>query len=191
MADDTEQSNSSQDTKEDQGKDDSIEDDFEALQQEYEELEEKLKRTHADFQNYKKRVKRRREQRENQAIRSLVNDLLPYLDNQELTLQEADDYESLRESVELNHNQLLDILQDHGLQEIDTDGAFNPALHEATLTKQTNDESKHNHVVDELRKGYKLDDNVLRHAQVTIAQYQEQAKETTTNESQSKEETNE
>ena len=167
----------------------SLEDDFNELQQEYEELENQLRRTHADFQNYKKRVQRRKEQRQQQAIRSLIEDLLPYLDNQELTLNEANDYESLRESVELNHDQLLNILEDHGLQDIQTTGRFDPQRHEATLTKDTDDEDKHNHIINELRKGYKLGDHVLRHAQVSIARHNN---DTDTNEStQSKEETNE
>jgi molecular chaperone GrpE len=165
----------------------SLEDDFNELQEEYEELENQLKRTHADFQNYKKRVQRRKEQRQRQAIRSLIEDLLPYLDNQELTLNEANDYESLRESVELNHDQLLNILEDHGLQDIQTTGRFDPQRHEATLTKDTDDEDKHNHIINELRKGYKLGDHVLRHAQVSIARHNNDD----TNTSTSKEETNE
>jgi molecular chaperone GrpE len=169
----------------------SLEDDFEELQDEYEQLQNQLKRTHADFQNYKKRVHRRKEQRQQQAVRSLVEDLLPYLDNQDLTLQEADDYESLRESVELNHDQLLNVLNDHGLTVIDTNGQFDPQRHEATLTKQTNDESKHNHVVDELRKGYKLGDTVIRHAQVSIAQYQDNDNTNDQHNESSKEEHNE
>ena len=168
-----------------QSDENSLEDDFEALQDEYEQLQGQLKRTHADFQNYKKRVEQRREHRKTQAIRSLIEDLLPYLDNQDLALKEADDYESLKESIELNHDQLHDILNDHGLTTINTDGSFDPQQHEATLTRDTNNEDEHNHVIDELRKGYKLGDNVIRHAQVTIAQYNEP-----TNES-SKEEHNE
>lgn len=184
MADEesTEQTKSTDGEGEHPSKDNSLEDDFEDLKDEYEELENQLKRTHADFQNYKKRVQRRKDERQTQAIRSLVEDLLPYLDNQELTLDEADDYESLRESIELNHEQLLDILNDHGLEPIKTDGKFDPKRHEATLTRDTNDETKHNHVIDELRRGYKLGDNVIRHAQVSIAQHNESASEEETNE---------
>lgn len=147
--------------------------DLDELQSEYKDLKATLQRTHADFQNYKKRVQERQETQKKQVLRSLMKDLLPYLDNQELLLNQEADAETLRESLANNQDQLLDILKDYGLEPIPEQKGFDPSIHEAVLTEPVEDEEKHNTVQSHLRTGYKLGEHILRHEQVKIARHEE------------------
>lgn len=143
------------------------------LQKDYEDLKQTLQRTHADFQNYKKRVQKQKMQQAQQAQRKLMKDILPFLDNMELALQNAGTYEDLKQSMSNNYQQLLETLSKHGLTQIQTE-TYKPDLHEVILTQTTQNKDKHNTITNNPRTGYKLNDNVLRSAQVTVAQYKEE-----------------
>ena len=91
----------------------------------------------ADFDNYRKRVARDQAELFSRANERLLNELLPVLDDLERALEAASEHEEakLEEGVELVHRSLSSLLARHGLTEIETDGAFDPHVHEALLTQ--------------------------------------------------------
>jgi molecular chaperone GrpE len=99
-----------------------------------------------------------------------VKELLPILDDLGRALQAAEQHEeaALEDGVRLVHKQLVDVLAKEGLTEIDTDGVFDPHVHEALLAQPSDAEA--GTVLEVLQKGYRLGDHVLRPARVTIAE---------------------
>jgi molecular chaperone GrpE len=132
-------------------------------------LEDQLKRVAADFDNFRKRAARERSELVALANERLVKELLPVLDDLERALVAADEHEEakLTEGVTLVHRSLAQLLEREGLKEIETDGKFDPHVHEALLS-QPSDEDE-GAVIDVLQKGYRLGDRVLRPARVVIA----------------------
>ena len=125
----------------------------------------------ADFDNYRKRVAREHAELTTRANERLVNELLPVLDDLERALEAAAEHEEakLEEGVQLVHRSLAALLARHGLQEIDTEGAFDPHVHEALLA-QPREGAEEGSVLQVLQKGYRLGDKVLRPARVIVAE---------------------
>src|SRR6185295_9945020 len=121
-----------------------------------------LKRVAADFENYRKRVARDHER--------LVKELLPVLDDLERSLEAAAQHEEakLEEGVRLVHRELVEALAREGLVEVETDGQFDPHVHEALLSQPS--EQEDGSVIEVLQKGYRLGDRVLRPARVVVSQ---------------------
>ena len=128
-----------------------------------------LKRLAAEFENYRKRVARDQESLVARAHERLVKELLPVLDDLERALAAAEEHEEakLEEGVRLVHRELADALQREGLAEIETNGRFDPHVHEALLSQPS--EQDEGTVIEVLQKGYSLGDRVLRPARVVIA----------------------
>jgi molecular chaperone GrpE len=124
----------------------------------------------ADFDNYRKRVAREQAELTRRANERLLDELLPVLDDLERALQAAAEHEEakLEEGVRLVHQSLSGLVQRHGLKEIDTDGAFDPHVHEAMLAQPGNG-AEEGSVLQVLQKGYLLGDKVLRPARVIVA----------------------
>src|SRR5207249_3935853 len=139
------------------------------LEKERDEHLNDLKRVAADFENYRKRVARDQESLAARAHERLVKELLPVLDDLERALAAAEEHEEakLEEGVRLVHRELVDALSREGLLEIDTDGRFDPHVHEALLA-QPSDEDEGT-VIEVIQKGYRLGDRVLRPARVVVA----------------------
>jgi molecular chaperone GrpE len=99
-----------------------------------------------------------------------VKELLPVLDDLGRALEAAEQHEEakLEDGVRLVHRQLSEVLTKEGLTEIETDGAFDPHVHEALLAQPSDAEP--GTVIEVLQKGYRLGDHVLRPARVIIAQ---------------------
>ena len=131
---------------------------------------DKLQRLKAEFDNYRKRAARDQEALVARAHERLVKELLPVLDDLGRALEAAEQHEEakLEDGVRLVHRQLNDVLAKEGLTEIETDGAFDPHVHEALLAQPSDAES--GTVIEVLQKGYRLGDHVLRPARVTIAE---------------------
>jgi molecular chaperone GrpE len=129
-----------------------------------------LKRVAADFENYRKRVARDQEGLVARAHERLVKELLPVLDDLERALEAAAQHEEaeLEEGVRLVHRELVEALAREGLVEVETDGQFNPHVHEALLSQPS--EQEDGSVVEVLQKGYRLGDRVLRPARVVVSQ---------------------
>src|ERR671910_819039 len=144
-------------------------DETEALRTENEELIDTLQRLQAEFENYRKRAQRDQESLVARAHERLVKELLPVLDDLERALVAAEQHEeaTLEEGVRLVHRALADALQREGLAEIETNGKFDPHVHEALLTQPS--EAEEGSVIEVLQRGYKLGDRVLRPARVVVA----------------------
>ena len=144
-------------------------DELVALQQERDGLVDALQRLQAEFANFKKRTAREHEALVVRAHERLVKDLLPVLDDLGRALEAAEAHEEakLEEGVRLVHRQLADTLAKEGLAEIETEGPFDPHVHEALLT-QPSDEDEGS-ILEVIQKGYRLGDRVLRPARVVVA----------------------
>jgi len=132
-------------------------------------VDERYVRLAADFDNYKKRVARERQELVTLANERLVKELLPILDDLERALVAAAEHEEARleEGVRLVHRELEALLERNGVREIDTDGAFDPNVHEALLVQPS--EADEGAVIDVVQKGYTLGVRVVRPARVVVA----------------------
>jgi molecular chaperone GrpE len=132
-------------------------------------LEDQLKRVAADFDNFRKRAARERADLVALANERLVKELLPVLDDLERTLVAAAEHEEAKlvEGVQLVHRALAQLLEREGLHEIETEGQFDPHVHEALLSQPS--EEDEGAVIDVLQKGYTLGERVLRPARVVVA----------------------
>ena len=128
-----------------------------------------LQRAQAEFANYKKRVARDQESLVARAGERIVKELLPILDDLERALEAAEQHEEakLEEGVKLVHRQLEQILEREGVAAVETNGRFDPHVHEALLTQPS--EAEEGSVIEVLQKGYRLGDRVLRPARVVVA----------------------
>jgi molecular chaperone GrpE len=138
-------------------------------QQPVEEKDDRLLRLAADFENYKKRAARERQEYVQLANERLIAELLPILDDLERALNAAEQHQEaqLEEGVALVHRSLAGLLERHGLTSIETEGKFDPHVHEALLSQPS--EAEEGSVIDVVQKGYKLGDRVVRPARVVIA----------------------
>ena len=129
-----------------------------------------LRRLAADFDNYRKRAARDQADLVTRANERLVKELLPVLDDLGRALEAAERHEEaqLEDGVKLVHRSLADVLRREGLEEIPTDGPFDPHVHEALLSQPS--EREEGAVIEALQKGYRLVDRVLRPARVVISQ---------------------
>ena len=140
-------------------------------QQPEQEVDDRLLRLAADFENYKKRATRERLEYVALANERLVKDLLPILDDLERALEAAAEHEEakLEEGVRLVHRSLAHLLEREGLKQIDTEGGFDPHVHEALLA-QPSEEHESGDVLDVIQKGYRLGDRVIRPAMVIVSE---------------------
>ncbi|MGG6431177.1 nucleotide exchange factor GrpE [Anoxybacillus sp. D401a] len=137
------------------------------------EAENRLLRLHADFDNYRRRVRLDMEAAEKYRAQSLVSDLLPILDNFERALQvqvEDEKAKSLLQGMEMVYRALIEALKKEGVEAIESVGKpFDPHVHQAVM--QVDDQNyEPNTVVEEFQKGYKLKDRVIRPAMVKVNQ---------------------
>lgn len=131
--------------------------------------DEKYMRLMAEFQNYKKRVAREKQDIQTFANEKIVKELLEVLDNFERSLQHSDDVdENYVKGMEMIFQQLRKALEDAGLSEIDALGIdFDPTLHNAVM-QEDSEEYESGKVSKVLQKGYKLNDKVIRAAMVAV-----------------------
>ena len=131
-------------------------------------------RVAADFENFKKRAARERQETSRYASESLLQKLIPVLDNFEMALAATNNAQSntlqqLQAGVGMIHQQLRSVLTDAGLEEVDAaNKAFDPNWHEA-VSQQESAEVPEGQVLQQLRKGYKFRDRLLRPASVVVA----------------------
>jgi len=130
-----------------------------------------LQRLAAEFENYRKRAARDQERLVAHAHERLVRELLPVLDDLERALEAAERHEeaALVGGVKLVEQSLRMALVKEGLVEIDTDGAFDPHVHEALLARPHGD-GESGAVLEVVQRGYRLGDKVVRPAKVIIAE---------------------
>lgn len=143
------------------------------LQQLADENEEKYLRLYAEFENYKRRIQKENEINKTYQAQRVLTDILPAIDNIERALQiEGDDetFKSLQKGVQMMHESLINALKDNGLEVIKTEGeAFDPNIHQAVV-QDDNPDFESGEIIQELQKGYKLKDRVLRPSMVKVNQ---------------------
>ncbi|HDE5009925.1 TPA: nucleotide exchange factor GrpE [Staphylococcus aureus] len=143
------------------------------LQQLADENEEKYLRLYAEFENYKRRIQKENEINKTYQAQRVLTDILPAIDNIERALQiEGDDetFKSLQKGVQMVYESLINALKDNGLEVIKTEGeAFDPNIHQAVV-QDDNPDFESGEITQELQKGYKLKDRVLRPSMVKVNQ---------------------
>lgn len=141
----------------------------EKLEKEIEEVNDRLKRIMAEFENYKKRNIKEKEQQYSSILGDVVSSLLPIIDNLEKAVKVETQDASFKQGVELVFKQLVDILSGYGVKKIEAVGnTFDPELHEA-IGHVEDEELGEQIVKEEYRTGYKIGDKVIRHSMVIVA----------------------
>lgn len=128
----------------------------------------------ADFDNFRKRSLKERSELIKNAAEKVLKDLLPIVDDFERGLEagkDATEAKAIHEGMQLIYNKLLKHLSDNGVKPMDTTGAdFDADIHEAIATIPAADDSQKGKIIDTTQKGYTINDKVLRHAKVVVAQ---------------------
>ncbi len=133
---------------------------------------EHLKRLQAEFDNFRKRTQREKEDMRSYLLQNFLEQLLPVVDSFGRALETANqsqDLDSYRQGVEMVYSQLTGILKENGLEKIESVGQpFDPNLHEAVAQVET-EEQEPGHIVTEFSPGYKLKDRVIQAPKVQVA----------------------
>ncbi|KAB8126882.1 nucleotide exchange factor GrpE [Gracilibacillus oryzae] len=145
----------------------------EKLQEEKDQLQDRLLRVQAEYDNFRKRTKKEKEADLKYKSQSIVTELLPVMDNFERALQveiEDPQAKSVVEGLEMVYRQFKTVMENEGVEEIATDNEmFDPHLHQAVM--QVEEEGyESNQIVETLQKGYQLKDKVIRPAMVKVNQ---------------------
>jgi molecular chaperone GrpE len=144
----------------------------ENLGDEVEKYKDAALRARADLDNYRKRVAREKEDAIRYANNSLLESLLPILDNFELGLEAAKntpEAAGIVQGLEMVRKQLEDFLRDHGVEIVNAEGnPFDPNLHDA-VAHEPNSDATEGTVIRQLRKGFKLKDRLIRPASVIVS----------------------
>ena len=139
-----------------------------------EEQHDKYLRLSAEFDNYRKRTMKEKAELIKNGGEKAITAILPILDDLERavkTSETSDDVKAMREGIELIYNKFLKVLNQEGLQKIETDGEnFDTDYHEAIALVPAPSEEKKGKILDCVQTGYKLNDKVIRHAKVVVAQ---------------------
>jgi len=142
---------------------------IEKLKTEKKEIYDRLLRTAADFENFKKRTKKEGAETEDRGRQALLREILPAVDNLERAAQHAPAGDPVAEGVRLVLKQLQSALEKFNVRAFESVGkAFDPAVHEA-LQQQETDEHPPGSIVSELQKGYMIGPRLLRPALVVVA----------------------
>ena len=143
------------------------------------ELNDKYLRLYAEFETYKRRVNKDKEELIKYGNESLLNALLPIIDSLELALKHASDdvSEGIVQGVEITLKELNKTLEKFGLRPIEADGRpFDPTVHHA-MTQVVRDDVEENTVTEEFRKGYMLKEKVLRPSLVAVSKRSDMSQE--------------
>lgn len=145
----------------------------EKLQQEKDELYNRLLRVQAEYDNFRKRTQKEKEADRKYKSQSVVTELLPVLDNFERALNvdvEDEASKGIFEGLQMVYRQMKDVLEKEGVEVIETEGEqFDPQIHQAVMQVE-DDNYESNVVIQELQKGYRLKDRVIRPAMVKVNQ---------------------
>ncbi len=163
---------------------DELEAQVESLKDERDELNERLLRKAAEFDNFRRRMKREKERRYTNGKLDVIEPLLEVVDDFERSMEATKDledaqdaesaYESLKGGVEMVFRKFRDTLETLGVEPIEAEGEpFDENLHEAMM-RQPTDDAEPGTVLHEIRKGYRMGDRVVRHSRVVVAAQEEE-----------------
>ena len=150
-----------------------------ALQEERDELNDRVLRKAAEFENYRRRMDREKKRRHEAGMLEVIEPILEVLDDFERSIDAAEEledtedpeaaYESLKGGVEMVFRKFRDSLETLGVEPIEAEGRpFDEELHEAMM-RQPAEDAAPGTVLQEIRTGYRLDDRVIRHSRVVVA----------------------
>jgi len=156
-----------------------LEERVEELENERDELNDRLLRKAAEFDNYRRRMEREKERRYTTGRLDVIEPMLEVIDDFERSLDAVEDldeaqdvasaYESLKGGVEMVFRKFQDTLETLGVEPIEAEGqSFDENLHEAMM-RQPTDDAEPGTVLQEIRKGYRMEDQVVRHSRVVVA----------------------
>ena len=133
-------------------------------------MQEKYLRTYAEYENYRKRTSAQMVDLQLNGHKDMAKAILPVVDDMERALAALAEDDKSREGVKLIYDKLIAILQQKGVKQMKTIGeAFDSELHEAVTQIPAPDPAQKNHIIDEVLKGYYLNDKILRHPKVVVA----------------------
>lgn len=140
----------------------------------YNDLNNRFLRLYAEFENFRKRTNKERLDIINNANADLLKDLIPVIDDFERAItnnEGSEDVVAIKEGFSLIYNKYKGILQTKGLKQMDSKGeVFDPEVHEAVANMPTEDKKLKGKIIDDLEKGYFLNEKVLRYAKVVVGQ---------------------
>lgn len=146
-----------------------LEQEVEKLKKENEKYYDHLQRTAAEFDNYKKRVSKEKETIYQLAVGDVVAKYIPVVDSLEKGANMQGMDAGMKEGIALIYKQILDVMSSLNVEEIPTvNEKFDPEFHDAVMHVES-EEYDEKTVIEELRKGYKMKDRVIRHAMVKVA----------------------
>ncbi|ANV98524.1 nucleotide exchange factor GrpE [Helicobacter enhydrae] len=142
----------------------------ENFEEKFKALESEYLRVYADFENVKKRLEREKYQALEYCYEEIAKDLLPVIDTLEKALEIAKEaqQEAIGEGIKLTLDNLIKVVQKHGIEVIAQEGEFDPQLHDAIM-QVPSEEVEEGHIVQTLQKGYKYKERTLRPAMVSVA----------------------
>ncbi len=154
-----------------------LEKDIEKMKSEIAQLDDSYRRKVADFDNYRKRIQKMMEDASLESSRKMVSQLLPVMDNFGRAVshsREHKDFEALYAGLKISLDEILRVFENWGVRPFDSVGAeFDPNLHEALLMEDREDVPFDKTVVEEIEKGYRMGDFVIRHSKVKVGRKQD------------------
>lgn len=133
-------------------------------------MQEKYTRLYAEFENYRRRTSSEKIELQLSGHKEMAKAILPVVDDFERALAAMADESEAKEGVKLIYDKMLKIMEQKGVKQMQTIGeAFDADIHEAVTQIPAADPAQKNKVIDEIQKGYYLNDKVLRHAKVVVA----------------------
>jgi len=145
-----------------------LEQDSKVLHNQLDTFKDRLARTSAEYENYRKRSAKEKEGIYTDACTDVLKELLPVLDNLERALKIDANFEDLRKGIEITIKQYELGLEKLQVEEVKSDGEFNPNFHNAVQHIEDEEIGK-NQIVEVFQKGYKRDDKILRYSMVKVA----------------------
>ena len=147
----------------------SQEEEQEDIEQKLKECEDRYLRAYADFENIKKRLEREKYTAVEYASEKFAKELLPVIDTLEMALkvEDKEQFDKLKEGVELTLNKLIDVFEKHEIKQISHEEGFDPNIHEAIM-QDSSDEHDDGAIIQVLQQGYKFKERVLRPSLVKI-----------------------
>lgn len=146
----------------------------EILQKKVDELNDKYLRLYSEFDNFKRRTAKERIELFSTAGKDILTDLLPVLDDMDRAIKgnkTLDDVEEVKKGLELIHNKFFNILEQKGLKPFKSIGEiFDPEIHDALTKIPASKKKDKGKVIDEIEKGYKLNEKVIRFAKVVVGE---------------------
>ena len=154
-------------SEENESEEETSDDTIKQLEETVTQYKDKMQRMQADFENYKKRSEKEKSEFVKYANEGLILKVLEAYEDLERALEVKED-KNLREGVELIYKKMTKILEDEGVEEIETEHQkFDPYKHEALMT-ENNEDYENNEIIQDLQKGYTLNSKVIRYSKVKV-----------------------